>query len=144
MRHSALFCVATVALIANSASVHAAATRSAVTGRADANSRILLHQRVTNFPKTGDVQIDVIRGTVPPGGSTGWHVHLYPQTSYMLSGSLILQHRDGSRIANMQAGQANVEPAGVVMRAINSKSIPAVIVLIQVSAPGTPTVKSGR
>ncbi|MBC5829120.1 MAG: cupin domain-containing protein [Candidatus Eremiobacteraeota bacterium] len=88
------------------------------------------------------MQIVVIRATVPPHGSTRWHVHLYPQASYMLSGTLILQDRKGSRIAQMRAGEAKVEPAGVILRAVNpSESVPAVIVLFQVSAPGKPAIK---
>ncbi len=116
MRQSAFLCLATAATIMSSVGVNVAATTSAAIRHADPNARNLLHQRVSGFPKTDHVQVDAIRGTVPPRGSTGWHVHLYPQTSYLLSGTLVLQNGDGSQIARIREGQANAEPAGVLMR----------------------------
>lgn len=146
MRQSALLRCTAIALLAGALT---AANLTAV--RIDAapapvfQLKQLLRQRVTGLPKSDPVQVGVYRGTIPPGGASPWHVHLYPQASYMLAGTIVLQRRDGSRIIEMHAGQANIEPAGEVMRAMNpSKNTTAVIVLFQTTTLDKPAVKTIR
>jgi quercetin dioxygenase-like cupin family protein len=72
-------------------------------------------------------QIAVVRGTMQPGGLTGFHHHPVPEIALVMSGELTIYRVDGRTCKLMYRvgpGQAGVVPANHVMFARNEGAVP--------------------
>jgi quercetin dioxygenase-like cupin family protein len=88
-------------------------------------------------------QIAVVRGTMQPGGSTGFHHHPVPEIAVVMSGELTI-YRVGAGTCKVMyrvgAGQAGVVPANHVMFARNEGTVPVEQLTIFLGIPpGVPT-----
>ena len=51
-----------------------------------------------NYPDINNEEVSVLKVTIPPGKSTGWHKHLFPVFAYVLKGTLTVQQENGKKI----------------------------------------------
>ena len=51
-----------------------------------------------DYPDIANEEISVLKVTIPPGKSTGWHKHLFPVFAYVLQGTLTVQQEHGKKI----------------------------------------------
>ena len=50
------------------------------------------------YPDFQDDEITILKITVPPGESTGWHKHIIPVFAYILEGTLTVELKDNKTI----------------------------------------------
>lgn len=43
------------------------------------------------YPNFADDEVSIVKVTVPPGKSTGWHKHVFPVFAYVLQGTLTVE-----------------------------------------------------
>ena len=84
----------------------------------------MMHNRVMRFdelyeslPKDASVQVGIYTSEIAPGGQTSWHLHNGPAFFLVLQGRVAIEFKDSTR--HYQAGDAYVEPIGVIHRATN-------------------------
>jgi len=46
------------------------------------------------FPPADSNEVSILKVTIPPGKSTGWHKHLFPVFAYVLKGTLTVEIKD--------------------------------------------------
>ena len=51
-----------------------------------------------NYPDISNEEVTILKVTIPPGKSTGWHKHLFPVFAYVLDGTLTVQQENGKKI----------------------------------------------
>ena len=47
-----------------------------------------------NYPSFADDEVSIVKVTIPPGKSTGWHKHNYPVFAYVMKGTLTVEIKD--------------------------------------------------
>lgn len=75
---------------------------------------------------------------VPPGGTTGWHIHPGTETSIVTAGEVTLVREDGCEPETFTAGDAVFIGDQVPHLARNDGSVPAEIVVTYLLAPDAP------
>ena len=48
-----------------------------------------------NYPHVQDAEVTMLKVTILPGGSTGWHKHEFPVFAYVLKGTLTVELENG-------------------------------------------------
>ncbi len=48
-----------------------------------------------NYPSFKDDEVTMLKLTIPPGQSTGWHKHEFPVFAYVMKGILTVEFEDG-------------------------------------------------
>lgn len=91
----------------------------------------------THYP-TGQPQLTTIRLTLAPHTVLPWHAHPFPNSVYVLSGTLTLRDRDDGKTLVVHQGQAVGESVGVVHRG-ESGNEPTVLLITYAGTPGVPT-----
>lgn len=76
-------------------------------------------------------------GEFQPGASPGRHTHPGEEVSYVLEGSVVLEH-EGKPNTTVSAGQAFIIPAGIVHNATNKGTAVAKIVATYIVEKGKP------
>lgn len=51
-----------------------------------------------DYPNITDEEVSILKVTIPPGKSTGWHKHLFPVFAYVVQGTLTVQQEGGKKI----------------------------------------------
>jgi quercetin dioxygenase-like cupin family protein len=51
-----------------------------------------------DYPNISNEEVSILKVTIPPGKSTGWHKHLFPVFAYVLKGTLTVQQEGGKKI----------------------------------------------
>jgi len=85
-------------------------------------------QKIT-YPEFADPEVTMLKITIPPGKSTGWHKHNIPVFAYVVKGTLtveledhrIIQFREESTFAEMRENYhngKNMEDTDLVLLAI--------------------------
>lgn len=87
----------------------------------------------------GDLEASFVELTFPPGGSALPHRHSGFVLGYVVEGVLELA-LDDAPIREIRAGEAFVEPEGVLHRVGKGGASGAKVVAIIVAEPGSPTV----
>jgi len=87
---------------------------------------------------SGQPQLTTIRLTLPPHTALPWHYHPYPNSVYVLSGTLNLRDRATGKTLLLHAGQATGEAVGDVHRG-ESGDVPTVLIITYAGVTGTPT-----
>ncbi len=87
----------------------------------------------------GQPQISVLKITIPAHTVLKWHTHPMPISAYILSGSLTVEKRDGTR-RHFVAGEAMAEVMGVVHRGFTGDK-PAVLIVFYAGSQGLPLSK---
>lgn len=91
----------------------------------------------TRYP-TGQVELTTIKVTLAPHTALPWHTHPFPNSVYVLSGTLTLQDRDDGKSLVVHQGQAVGESVDVVHRG-ESGDEPTVLLITYAGTPGVPT-----
>jgi quercetin dioxygenase-like cupin family protein len=91
-----------------------------------------------DLPKTPTANVRVFVGTLDPGATTLWHMHLSPPVVYVDSGSATWEFQGGRAPETRTAGQVMLEPANVVVRLANHGVVPARVIMFSVTKPDEP------
>ena len=97
----------------------------------------VLKETTTEFPKGGSVEYRVMTATIQPGTFSAWHTHPAPVAVYVEKGTFTLE-RKGTGSISILEGEALLEPIDVEVRAANHGSVPATVIIFQVSSPQEP------
>ncbi len=85
---------------------------------------------------TGEPQLTVLKITIPPHTTMQWHTHPIPSAGYVLSGSLIVEKRDGTK-RRFVVGEVVPELVDVVHRGIAGAQ-GVVLIVFYAGAAGIP------
>jgi quercetin dioxygenase-like cupin family protein len=91
----------------------------------------------THYP-TGQPELTTIKVTLAPHTALPWHTHPFPNSVYVLSGTLTLRDRDDGKTLVVHQGQAVAESVDVVHRG-ESGDEPTVLLITYAGTPGVPT-----
>jgi quercetin dioxygenase-like cupin family protein len=90
----------------------------------------------THYP-TGQPQLTTIKVTIPPLTALPWHTHPFPNSAYVLSGTITLHDRDSGKTLVMHQGQAFGESVDTVHRG-ESGDETVVLLVTYAGTPGIP------
>jgi quercetin dioxygenase-like cupin family protein len=90
----------------------------------------------THYP-VGQPQLTTIKLTLAPHTVLPWHTHPFPNSVYVLSGTLTLRDRDDGKTLVVHQGQAVGESVDVVHRG-ESGDEPTVLLITYAGTPGVP------
>lgn len=51
-----------------------------------------------DYPNIANEEVSILKVTIPPGKSTGWHKHLFPVFAYVLQGTVTVQQEHGKKV----------------------------------------------
>jgi quercetin dioxygenase-like cupin family protein len=91
----------------------------------------------THYP-TGQPQLTTLKVTIAPHTALPWHTHPFPNSVYVLSGTLTLHDRDSGKTLVVHQGQAVGESVDDVHRG-ESGDEPTVLLITYAGTPGVPT-----
>ena len=91
----------------------------------------------THYP-TGQPELTTIKLTLAPHTALPWHSHPFPNSVYVISGSLTLRDRDDGKTLVVHQGQAVGESVDMVHRG-ESGDEPTVLLITYAGTPGVPT-----
>ncbi|WP_035356763.1 cupin domain-containing protein [Edaphobacter aggregans] len=91
----------------------------------------------THYP-TGQPELTTIKLILAPHTALPWHTHPFPNSVYVLSGTLTLRDRDDGKTLVVHQGQAVGESVDVVHRG-ESGDEPTVLLITYAGTPGVPT-----
>ncbi len=88
------------------------------------------------FP-TGSPEITGVMVTMPPGESTGWHIHAIPCAAYILEGEVSVEV-EGRGTKRFKAGDAFAEVVNLRHCGTNTGRVPVRILLFAMGEKGVP------
>jgi len=91
----------------------------------------------THYP-TGQPELTTIRLTIAPHTLLPWHTHPFPNSVYVLSGTLTLHDRDSGKTRVLHQGEAAAESVDDVHRGETGDEA-AVLLITYAGTPGVPT-----
>ena len=94
-------------------------------------------KRYTHYP-TGQPQLTTLKVTLAPHTALPWHTHPFPNSVYVLSGTLTLHDKASGKTLVVHAGQAVGESVDDVHRG-EAGDQPAVLIITYAGTPGVPT-----
>jgi quercetin dioxygenase-like cupin family protein len=80
-----------------------------------------------SYPHITDEEVTMLKVTIPPGKSTGWHKHLYPVFAYVLQGTLTVQ-MDNNRKARFKKNSSVAESINKYHTGMNERKEPLVLI----------------
>jgi len=86
----------------------------------------------------GQPELTTIKLTLAPHTALPWHTHPFPNSVYVLAGTLTLRDRDDGKTLVVHQGQAVGESVDVVHRG-ESGDEPTVLLITYAGTPGVPT-----
>ena len=91
----------------------------------------------THYP-TGQPQLTTLRMTIAPHTALPWHTHPFPNSVYVLSGTLTLRDKASGKTQVVHQGQAVGESVDDIHRG-ESGDEPTVLLITYAGTPGVPT-----
>lgn len=88
------------------------------------------------FP-TGSPEVTGVMVTLPPGESTGWHIHAIPCAAYIVEGEVSVEV-EGKATSRFKAGDAFAEVVNLRHCGTNTGDKPVRILLIAMGEKGVP------
>jgi quercetin dioxygenase-like cupin family protein len=95
--------------------------------------------KYSSYPR-GVPQLTVLKITIPPHTTLAWHRHPSPNAAYVLSGTLIVERKDGTK-ASFKTGQAISESVNVVHRGTSGDD-PTVLIVFYAGTSSLPLSES--
>lgn len=95
------------------------------------------------YPKTDSPEVRTLLVEIPAGAETGWHLHPMPAYAYILSGSVTVELKNGTRYTS-HAGEAFAETVGVLHNGKNTGTEPVRILMTITSHKGVPTTEKAK
>jgi quercetin dioxygenase-like cupin family protein len=96
----------------------------------------------THYP-TGPVQLTTLKVTLAPHTALPWHTHPFPNSVYVLSGTLTLHDKASGKTLVVHQGQAVGESVDDIHRG-EAGDQPAVLLITYAGTPGVPTSMPAR
>jgi quercetin dioxygenase-like cupin family protein len=94
-------------------------------------------KQYTHYP-TGQVQLTTLKVTLAPHTALPWHTHPFPNSVYVLSGTLTLRDKASGKTLVVHQGQAVGESVDDTHRG-EAGDQPAVLIITYAGTPGVPT-----
>lgn len=84
-------------------------------------------QRLESYP-SGELEITVMKMTIPAHSELPWHTHPIPNTAYILSGSLTIEDKESGETKTFHAGEAFNESINIAHRGFTTDESVDVII----------------
>ena len=91
----------------------------------------------------GQPEITVLKMKIPAHTTLPWHTHPMPNAAYVLSGTLLVENKDGSLRKTLQAGDVLAEMVNTVHRGITGDQ-PVELIVFYAGVKGMPTAVKSR
>lgn len=89
------------------------------------------------YPNISNEEVTILKVTIPPGKSTGWHKHLTPVFAYVLEGTLTVQQENGKKVRVEKNGSV-AESINMYHTGINETTTPVVLIAFYIGEKGKP------
>jgi len=89
------------------------------------------------YPASQEDEITLLKITIPPGHSTGWHTHEYPLVAYVQSGTLTVEFENNKSIS-FPPNSAFAETLNTIHNGINRGSENVVLLGFFMGVKGKP------
>jgi quercetin dioxygenase-like cupin family protein len=83
-------------------------------------------QRIV-YPSFDNDEVTIAKVTIPPGQSTGWHLHRFPVFAYVLQGTLTVEVKDGRKL-EFPANSTFAEVINLYHNGMNNGSVDLVLI----------------
>ena len=90
-----------------------------------------------NYPDINNEEVSVLKVTIPPGKSTGWHKHLFPVFAYVLKGTLTVQQENGKKI-HIKENASVSESINMYHTGMNEGKQPVVLIVFYMGEKDKP------
>jgi quercetin dioxygenase-like cupin family protein len=90
-----------------------------------------------NYPNTANSEVTMLKITIPPGKTTGWHEHGNPVFAYVLKGTLTVE-LEGNKVLKFAENSSFSEVIHTAHRGINKESSDLVLLAIYLGERGKP------
>ena len=90
-----------------------------------------------NYPDINNEEVSVLKVTIPPGKSTGWHKHLFPVFAYVLKGTLAVQQENGKKI-HIKENASVSESINMYHTGMNKGKQPVVLIVFYMGEKDKP------
>jgi len=90
-----------------------------------------------NYPDINNEEVSVLKVTIPPGKSTGWHKHLFPVFAYVLKGTLTVQQENGKKIRIKENASVS-ESINMYHTGMNEGKQPVVLIVFYMGEKNKP------
>ena len=97
------------------------------------SSTTIIDQPIAYPEGTAKVTAAIV--TIPPGGSTGWHLHEVPLFAYILEGEITLDYGEKG-IMTKKAGDSMLEAMNWAHNGMNKGDVPLRILAVYMGADG--------
>ena len=90
-----------------------------------------------NYPGFADDEVSILKVTIPPGKSTGWHKHNFPVFAYVMKGTLTVEIENRKQL-NFMANSSFSEVINTLHNGINKGNLPVVLIAFFMGEKGKP------
>ncbi|MCK9641608.1 MAG: cupin domain-containing protein [Prolixibacteraceae bacterium] len=90
-----------------------------------------------NYPNTTNSEVTMLKITIPPGKTTGWHKHDNPVFAYVLKGTLSVELED-NKVLKFAENSSFSEVIHTAHRGINKEGSDLVLIAIYLGEKGKP------
>lgn len=92
------------------------------------------------YPIGDSTETTILKITIPPGATTGWHIHDYPLFGYILQGELTVEV-EGRNTEVLKAGSAATEVIGIRHCGTNKGNQDLIMIVIYLGKKGKPLAR---
>ncbi len=90
-----------------------------------------------DYPNISNEEVSILKVTIPPGKSTGWHKHLFPVFAYVLKGTLTVQQEGGKKI-HIKENASVSESINMYHTGMNEGKEPVVLIVFYMGEKDKP------
>ena len=89
------------------------------------------------YPHFENDEVSIVKVTIPPGKSTGWHKHVFPVFAYVLQGTLTVEV-ENRKTLRFTAGSSLSEVINILHNGINNGKEDVVLIAFFMGEKGNP------
>jgi len=89
------------------------------------------------YPHFENDEVSIVKVTIPPGKSTGWHKHVFPVFAYVLQGTLTVEV-ENRKTLRFTAGSSLSEVINILHNGINNGKDDVVLIAFFMGEKGKP------